>query len=302
MSDTYVGVPDLDSGEPSLTQQLLKGPTGACLDPMPVDPGRLHKLALTIETAIIPRLLMNHGVAANAKASRAEPDDEPLGPDMVARFAKLTIGPDSSEAPDYIEGLLARGISKETVLMQVLAPAARLMGEMWTADLCSFVDVTLGLSRIQNMLRNFNGLNEDGGPPARVEGRALLIPSPGEQHTFGLRVLEEFLIREGWEVRTNLRASLDETLALVGEEKYDFVGISASGEALLPNLCAAIVAIRKFSRNRDIKVLVGGVLFALEPRLAKLVAADGCAIDPRDAIGLAQLWAGRHQGAQARLS
>ena len=45
------------------------------------------------------------------------------------------------------------GLPVERVLLDLLAPSARLMGEMWTADQVSFVDVTLGLSRIQQMLR-----------------------------------------------------------------------------------------------------------------------------------------------------
>ena len=43
----------------------------------------------------------------------------------------------------------------------------------------------------------------------------MLVPAPGEQHTFGLRVVEEFLLRDGWEVRSNLRASEDEVVQLV---------------------------------------------------------------------------------------
>lgn len=56
--------------------------------------------------------------------------------------------PDNSEAIVFIEDMMDRGLLVERVMLGILAPSARLMGDMWTADLVSFVDVTLGLSKI----------------------------------------------------------------------------------------------------------------------------------------------------------
>lgn len=109
-------------------------------------------------------------------------------------------------------------------------------------------------------------------------------------------------MREGWHVRTNLRAGLADIVGMVREDYYDVVGLSASGEALLDNLQLAIVSIRTESLNPDVKILVGGVLFALRPELAKELKVDGCATDPRIAVDLARAWIAPGSSNRALLS
>ena len=249
----------------------------------------LNHLATTIESAIIPRLLVNHGVGLVAR-DRIDGVSTVIDGRTIAAFVHQLISQDNSEGYDFVEELLGRGVPMERVLLELMAPAARLMGEMWTADQCSFVDVTLGLSRIQQMLRQFRNLSDGQRVAAENKGRALLVPAPGEQHTFGLRVVEEFLLRDGWEVRSNLRASHAEMVQLVSEDDYDFVGFSLSGERLLAPLVSAIGDIRRRSRNRSLRVMVGGVAFAGQPDLAKMAGADVSVSDARDAVLQANEW------------
>ena len=125
---------------------------------------------------------------------------------------------------------------------------------------------------------------------AEGKGRALLVPAPGEQHTFGLRVVEEFLLRDGWEVRSNLRASHHEMVDLISEEAYDFVGFSVSVERLLAPLVSAIRSVRKNSRNQSTRVMVGGVVFVGHPEYADQVKADAVIFDAREAVLVANEW------------
>jgi MerR family transcriptional regulator, light-induced transcriptional regulator len=161
---------------------------------------------------------------------------------------------------------------------------------MWTADLCTFVDVTLGLSRMHKMLRRFSGgLGiETDGPGAGHN--ALLVPAPGEQHTFGLRIVEEFLLREGWNVRSNLKATYDETIDLVASNYFDMIGFALSGETLLKPLISVITAVRQASQNCSIRVIVGGVIFVEQPELYRRVGADAFARDAVDAVRQANAW------------
>ena len=128
------------------------------------------------------------------------------------------------------------------MLLDLLAPSARLMGEMWTADQVSFVDVTLGLSRIQQLLRQLRNMTDGSAVSAVNKGRALLVPAPGEQHTFGLRVVEEFLLRDGWEVRSNLRATEHDILHLVAED-----ATTSSACRSAPNAC--FLSFSRLSQN-----------------------------------------------------
>jgi methanogenic corrinoid protein MtbC1 len=140
------------------------------------------------------------------------------------------------------------------------------------------------------MLRQLRGMADGRRIAAENKGRALLVPAPGEQHTFGLRVVEEFLLRDGWEVRSNLRASHEEIVQLAAEEDYDFVGFSISGERLLPALLSVIERVRKVSRNRGLRIMVGGVAFIGHPELVKQVDADAAIFDAQQAVAMANEW------------
>lgn len=272
-----------------LTYDLVSAETVLITKSVAQSESHLNELASTIESAIIPRLLLSHGFAR--PMNDISPGDTfTIDKDSIEAFVKLVFSQDNAEALDFIESLLARGTPVERVLLDLMAPAARLMGDMWSADLCSFVDVTLGLSRIQQMLRQLRGMSDGRRIAAENKGRALLLPAPGEQHTFGLRVVEEFLLRDGWEVRSNLRASHEEIVQLASEEHYDFVGFSISGERLLPALLSAIEKVRKVSRNRNLRIMVGGVMFTEHPEFVKQVDADAAIIDAHQAVAMANEW------------
>lgn len=288
MSEQHIDSARSECGNSDFSEMLIRSPNVTFSRISGTDAAtQTGKLARAIETSVIPRLLLNHGVRP---AGYSEREDAEFEAGAVEKLAEVAFSTDSILLFEHVEDLLGRGYSKERVLLELLAPAARLMGDMWTADLCSFVDVTLGLSRLQHVLRRFNGLDDHSGVPAGSAGQALLVPAPGEQHTFGLRVVEEFLLRDGWSVRCSLRATLHETLAMIAEDHFDFIGFSASGEALINSLKLAISGVRDKSMNPNVKILVGGVLFAVKPELADELGVDGCVSDPRTAVSLARSW------------
>lgn len=258
----------------------------------------LHDIASTIETAIIPRLMLLHGTEAAGVAGRSA-DMNDLSPqaavqqkpvEKVDSFIEMTLGDDNSRAYSYVAKLMNEGVPVETLLLDVLAPAARTLGDMWETDLISFMDVTLGLSRIQQTLRQLRQTAQGRTPLEAIKGRALLVAAPGEQHTFGLRVVEEFLLRDGWDVRSDLTADEDDIIRLVSEDDYLFVGLSLSGHRLLPALRSAIGNIRKYSRNRNVRVMVGGVYFAENPNDVNDSGADVAINDPLQAVEKANEW------------
>lgn len=113
-------------------------------------------LCRMVEGDIIPRLLMAHRREPHGALSRVRYPDMPdrgLSPDEVARFATMPLYREATELLEEIEQYLARGVSVERVFVELLAPSARRMGELWDEDECDFVDVTMGLWRLQEVLR-----------------------------------------------------------------------------------------------------------------------------------------------------
>jgi len=206
---------------------------------------------------------------------------------VVETFAHLAFSADDSDASQLMEQMLDDGVSPESVMLDLLAPAARLLGEKWCNDDANFLEVTLGLSRIQRLLRQLR-------PPAsgllQERGQALLMPVPGEQHTLGLRITEELLLRDGWSVRLVPVPDAQAAGQLAAVENYDFVGFSLGGERLIPALRQSIAAVRTQSRNRSVRIIVGGVGIAGLDRALHPLDADALATDAHEAVSQARRW------------
>lgn len=252
------------------------------------DPQNLKKhLVSTIEGEIIPRLMMVHKTQSDETASVGE------GPSAVARedieeFAKMVVAQDDHVVNAYIEAVRARGVSVEGVFLNLLGPTAQYLGDLWTEDRCSFAEVTMGLGRLQQALRWLSRdfvYGADNTGPGR---RALLIPTPGEQHTFGIYIVAEFLRRASWDVATTSPRSNDEIVSTVRKEWFAVVGLSLASELGLSKLEKVIERIRKSSRNESVAVMVGGPVFSEHPEYCEQIGADATARDAEQTVSEAE--------------
>lgn len=243
----------------------------------------LAVLTRALDADVIPRLVLaRRGAQATPPADEA-PISRRVATSEVAAFTRLVLERDVAAASDYVVTLRADGATLETVLLDLLAPAARCLGDMWNEDLCDFTQVTVGLWRLQQLVRELSPAFCDVAEPQDMARRALLVPVQGEQHTFGLLMVAEFFRRGGWDVWAGTVASSDELLELVRRDWYAVVGLSVSSQVRLEGLPAMIHAIRRASRNRAVGIMVGGPVFVERPELAALVGADASAADARQA-------------------
>ena len=252
------------------------------------DPVELRTVLLlrAIENEIIPRLMLAH---RHPHECLTEPvlSAAKVGPEDVTAFTRLVLAPDESLARSCIDLMRTRGLSVEAIYMDLLAPVARHLGELWEQDLCDFTDVTMGLGRLQQILRELSGGLAEGSVQTREGRRILLLPCPGEQHTFGLVMVGEFFRRAGWDVSggpTEIRLDVS---SLVQGERFDVVGLSLAGDTHLAELSQCIRAVRQRSLNPDVVILVGGPAFLIHPEYVEQVQADAVATDGRLAPGMA---------------
>jgi methanogenic corrinoid protein MtbC1 len=120
-------------------------------------------------------------------------------------------------------------------------------------------------------------------------GRIWLGAPPDEQHTLGLILVSEFFVRSGWSVQMmNPVSETSDYLAPIAAEWFDLVGFSVSCNSNLPRLYRTIRTVREVSRNRDVKILVGGWVFRDAPDLVARLGADGGAPDAREAVDVAR--------------
>lgn len=247
------------------------------------DAQRRARLARTIEGEIIPRLKLAHGLAQPCQ-NPAPSGNARIGPDDVFAFARLVLRTDVGTALAHIEVMRTQVPALDTIFLDLLAPSARLLGDLWLADECSFIDVTIGLARLQQIVRELTpDFEPDLTDEAHPGRRALIVPAPGEQHTFGCFLVEHFFRRAGWEVAAPPQGP-NALMGAVRNEWFGLVGISASCVELMDGLQSTIRSLRHASANPNLIVMVGGPAFQENSKLVSQVGADAVAGDARHAV------------------
>ena len=244
------------------------------------------RLLTLVEAEIIPRLMLAH------RDPRSDALDATVPMDDVVTFARALLAQKLNDATEIIGQLCERGVGMDAIYLQLFAPAARYLGELWEADQCNFSEVTLCLWRMQTLMYDlgaaFHGSSESSAQiRGSAERRILMASLPGQQHTFGLSMLSEFFRREGWVVLAIPSPQSGEVLDTLSMHWFDVLALSASMDGEAKELGKTIKAARKTSRNPRLAIMVGGPLFLRHPELAQTVGADGMSEDAPSALALA---------------
>jgi len=241
----------------------------------------ISHLSKTIEAEIIPRLVMAHGNAVQSpQTSRCS-----TGEVDIPSFAELVLGKESSRAGEYVQLYRDRGIPLEAIYLELLVPTARHLRHLWTNDDWDFAEITLGLWRLQQLLRDFSPVFcAETAAKSAAGFRALLTPSPGEQHDighmmFGLVLAGEFFRRDGWDTWIEPDVNNVAFVETIRTQWFDVVEFFASGDKKLDDLASTIRLIRRHSPNPDIGVMVCGPAFTERPELVLLVGGDAVVSD-----------------------
>ena len=252
---------------------------------------RLEGLARAIESDVIPRLVQAHRPgAANPQPGSASPSQAD-----VDSFLKQIVLGSETETQALIESLRERGVSVESLYLELFGPIARRLGEMWEDDACDFSTVTVALGRLQRLLRELSpAFGTEIEHPANGR-RALFVQPRDEQHSFGLSMVAEFFRRDGWDVIGGVGGAVASPVAMVRDEWVDIIGFSVGSDVRLPWLQETIAAVRAASRNTTLGVLVGGPPFVAHPELALQVGADGTARNGKEAPLVAERLMGNHR-------
>ncbi len=251
-----------------------------------VENDHARSLSALIEGEIIPRLVVAH--TTHAPAIALAPTNDIIDAAEVEALAPLALQIDADSLLSYIEAILARGVSVDTVMVDLLAPTARLLGEYWENDQCDFIAVTMGLWRLQEVVHEI-ACRAPADKPLSVGGHRVLFASmPGDQHSFGTVVIDELFRRDGWMTERISGSETTDLLKRVADDWYDMIGLTVSCDCHIEKLSSIIVALRNVSRNSRVCVMVGGRIFSVNPELAMHVGADGTAPDAKLALNVAE--------------
>ena len=241
-------------------------------------------LGSVIEGNFLPRLMMQY-----AKGSvRTTPDPaSSIDKEEAENFAALALHLEAAELLARTETILRRGVSVESIFLDLLAPSARELGRLWEDDACDFVDVTMGLWRLQEVMREIAGRSPPMVRSLATTRTALFSPMPGDQHSFGTLIIEEIFARAGWQSEALIDPERRELLRLVADKPFDLIGLTVTNDCPSGPLASLISAIRTVSANPRTAIIIGGKAINENPGLVSEVGADGTAIDAEAALILA---------------
>lgn len=233
-------------------------------------------LARIVETDILPRAQME-------LAPEKLMSEHRLVPDLLAN---LVLRGDSDDAWAFVKALARAGVAPREIMITAIAPAARRLGELWDSDACDFMQVTVGLQRLQGLLRNLDPEEEQSVDRKPRAPAILLSAARGENHLLGVQMIASLFASEGWRVE---RASAEACARRLADQWFDAVGFSVNCERFFDGLRLMIGEARLASQNPGVRVLVGGSIFASNPEIGQKLGADNVAPDFETAVYLARI-------------
>lgn len=272
--------------------------------PQQSSPAHAHDIQDVVEHELIPRLLMLDLGAPEAhpldRLGSHIPNQESLDrPNALAhQLALLTLEAGLPDCEQYLQRLRDGGLGLESIFLEVLQPAARILGSRWKEDSCSFVDVTTGLWHLQQLfhrlLHDFQteprqqtaGLCPTGD---RSRPSAFFCTPPAAQHRLGVQMISAFFCKAGWQ--TGL--SFGETTRQICDEakRYapDLLGVSLSCEQEMIDAPTFILALKQSTSQTSPIIMIGGPGPSLFPELAAACQADLISGDAPEALAAAQI-------------
>ncbi|MEO1140396.1 MAG: cobalamin B12-binding domain-containing protein [Pseudomonadota bacterium] len=190
-----------------------------------------------------------------------------------------------SSYQSVIASLIASGVSSEEVFQAYIPSAARFLGELWVSDQASFVDVTVGASRLQGLFRA-----KDTDVMARWVDRSiplgqsvLMVIPEYEQHALGAFVAADNLRRHGLWVHMAIGLNHAELADLIRSSRFAMIGISTATRNSVEKTTELVDYIRS---NADYvpPIVIGGRAVDEDDKAVLRTGADFAVRTAREAI------------------
>ena len=219
-------------------------------------------------------------VASHKTASRPRTRAE-----WIERLCDALMSSSETSHQAVVAELLASGVTSEEIYQSFIPEASRAMGRMWLHDEASFVDVTVGASRLQRLLREA-GPAEGGRWVDRSIplGQSVLMVIPDfENHSLGAFVAADQFRRHGLWVHMAIGLQRDELLKLLATGRFSMIGVTAASRKTVESLAELLDYIRSGMEECP-PIVVGGRAVGEIADIARRTGADHAVNSVREAV------------------
>lgn len=244
----------------------------------------MHWLNKTIESEIIPRLLMGHKLESANQVADSQANNIEVKQTEIVDFCQTLLDGPIADCFTFIDRMQKSGHSLVSLYMNLIPGSTRRLQQLWESDENSFTEVTLALGRAQNLIHQLSPAFMSQGKLSEFQGNALLINAPGSQHTLGILIMGEFFKLNGWNTTVEIEMTSAQLKERVCSQAYDLLAISISCEDQWGTMETLLNEVKKVSKNKGILTMAGGPLFDFKPELIQKCSADVCELTAEEAI------------------
>ena len=211
-----------------------------------------------------PKLNFGMGVSPRLVGGTSFDDKPALDQTQIERLADASLH-SIEKTRQILRAWHRQGHLLSDIYIGGIAPAARLIGERWTADEFDFVHCTIAHSRLHQILYEFSTefLSEAYSEPNGLS--LLLMSEPGSQHGLGVFMVSEFFRRAGWTVTLAAPQDIAEFKRSFHSDWFDAVALSISTERHLDAVSKAVAQLQVSVVNPNLQIFVGGPQACLAP-------------------------------------
>jgi methanogenic corrinoid protein MtbC1 len=190
--------------------------------------------------------------------------------ELQERYVDALVDGDPAAAAALLHAATADGVDVRTLYLQVLQPALYEIGRRWERAEISIAQEHLATATTQSLMARLAERLQHTVPRGRT---VLVAGAEGELHSLGARMVADFLEGDGWDVLfVGALSPVDALAAMAAERGVDVVAVSASLSERVPEVIAAVRALRALDPRP--LIAVGGQAFAGDPAAALATGAD----------------------------
>jgi methylmalonyl-CoA mutase cobalamin-binding subunit len=219
-------------------------------------------------------------MVAARSLSAAAPLNERLLSDLTAAAAS-----GDSDRVDAALGRMRRARIPSTVIADSYVPAAaRRLGEAWMEDAMSFASVSVGVGRLQALLRSIGGswiADHNDSPDSPM---ILFVTPQSESHVLGAMVAMTRLRRAGVSVCLKIAPAARDVATLCASRSFAAVMISIACREGLESAAQLVKTVRE-GATCGTPVIVGGAALDFEQDVLARTGADFATSDIDSALG-----------------
>jgi methanogenic corrinoid protein MtbC1 len=160
-----------------------------------------------------------------------------------------------------------QGQSLRDIYLYGITESAKLIGQLWSADELNFVNVTIALSRLHQIMEELSPEFLAEGNSGSQELSLLLMAEPRSQHGLGIFMLSEFFRQAGWRVTLAIPQDMADFKRIFLSDWFDAAVLSVSTDRHIDDVSKAVAELRKATANPRLKLYVGGPMAHISPEL-----------------------------------